>query len=88
MKTVDYVVYQRQKAQGKVAVPRIGCLNEEMPELIDTLADAYGYINGIPVEEFAEIPERAQDRICYAVERIAEALEMLKVRINDYEIKG
>lgn len=85
---LDYVVYQRQKAQGKVAVPRIGSMNEEMPELIDTLADAYGYINGIPAEEFAEIPERAQDRICYAVERIAEALEMLKVRINDYEIKG
>ena len=88
MRTVDYVVYQRQKAHGLAPVPRIGCLNEEMPELIDTLADAYGYINGIPMEEFAEIPERAQDRICYATERIAEALEMLKVRINDYEIKG
>lgn len=88
MKTIDYVLYQRLKAQNRAPVPRIGEENEEMPELVTTLADAYGYLNGIPMEGFAETPDGAQDRICYAVGLLAEALEMLKVRINDYEIKG
>lgn len=85
---LDYVVYQRLKAQGCAPQPRIGEDNRALPELIEELADAYGYINGIAPEVFGELPEAVQDRICYAVDKLDEALESLGVRINNYEIKG
>lgn len=85
---IDYVTYQRLKAQGKAIVPRMGEENRALTELIDVIADAYGYINGIPAEDFGELPENVQDRICYAVEKLDEALESLGIRINSYEIKG
>lgn len=85
---IDYVTYQRLKARGAAPVPRIGEENVELPELVGTLADACGYLNGIPAEVLGEFPENAQDRICYAVEKIEEALESLGVRINNYTIKG
>ena len=56
--------------------------------VVEAVADAFGYLNGIPADEFAEATEKVQDRICYAKDELRKVAELLGVRLNDYEIKG
>lgn len=95
MKVVDYVTFQRMKAHlpKKAVLPSPKAQQAVADFCIDSgvveaVADAFGYLNGIPMEDFSEAPAKIQDRICIAKDELRKVAEMLGVRLNDYEIKG
>jgi hypothetical protein len=94
-KILDYVTFQRMKAHlpKKAVQPSPKALQAVADfciesGVVEAVADAFGYLNGIPADEFAEATEKVQDRICYAKDELRKVAELLGVRLNDYEIKG
>lgn len=94
-KIIDYVTFQRMKAHlpKKAVLPSPKAQQAVADFCIDSgvveaVADAFGYLNGIPMEDFSEAPAKIQDRICIAKDELRKVAELLGVRLNDYEIKG
>lgn len=76
-KIIDFVTFQRMKAHlSKKAVLPSPKAQQAVADfcidsgLVEAVADAFGYLNGIPMEDFSEAPAKVQDRICIAKDEL------------------
>lgn len=81
---MEYNNYVKLSAAGTAVLkptPKV------VAEVIPSIADAYGTLAGIPADIMGDLPDVALDRICIAMDSIAEGLATLGIDIKNYKIK-